>query len=96
MLRGEFNYFYPLDLRVSGKDLVPNHLSFMLYNHTAIFPPHLWPRSIRANGFLLLNGEKTLDAFAKSWGKKDKGPIGFQNHGSPLTYKNIFIKPLAD
>lgn len=45
---------------------------------------------------LLLNGEKTLDAFVKNWGKKDKGPIGFQNHGSPLTYKNIFIKPLAD
>ena len=57
-MRHEFNYFYPLDLRVSGKDLVPNHLSFMLYNHTAIFPPNLWPKSIRANGHLLLNGEK--------------------------------------
>ncbi len=45
---------------------------------------------------VLLNGEKTLDAFAKNWGKKEKGPIGFQNHGSSLTYKNIFIKPLAD
>ena len=34
-------YFYPLDLRVSGRDLVPNHLSFFLYNHTAIFPKEL-------------------------------------------------------
>jgi len=45
---------------------------------------------------VLLNGEKTLDAFAMTWGKRDKGPIGFQNHGSALSYKNIFIKPLAD
>ncbi len=29
---------YPFDLRVSGKDLIQNHLSFTLYNHTAIFP----------------------------------------------------------
>ena len=31
-------YWYPLDLRVSGKDLVPNHLTYFLYNHTAIWP----------------------------------------------------------
>ncbi len=27
-MRRQFSYFYPLDLRVSGKDLVPNHLTF--------------------------------------------------------------------
>ena len=32
-MRREFEYFYPLDLRVSGKDLIPNHLTFFLYNH---------------------------------------------------------------
>ena len=57
-MQSEFQYFYPLDLRVSGKDLVPNHLSFFLFNHTAIFPKQYWPRSIRANGHLLLNSEK--------------------------------------
>ena len=36
----EFEYWYPFDLRVSGKDLIQNHLTFALYNHTAIFPPH--------------------------------------------------------
>jgi leucyl-tRNA synthetase len=57
-LKGEFAYFYPLDLRVSGKDLVPNHLTFWMYNHTAIFKPEHWPRGVRANGHLLLNSEK--------------------------------------
>ena len=32
-MRAEFQYWYPLDLRVSGKDLVPNHLTFFIYNH---------------------------------------------------------------
>ena len=59
-LKREFEYWYPLDLRVSGKDLVPNHLTYMLYNHTAMWPdmPQYWPRSVRANGHLLLNNEK--------------------------------------
>ena len=58
VLRREFEYWYPLDMRVSGKDLIPNHLTFCLYIHAALFPKRLWPRSIRANGHLLLNGEK--------------------------------------
>lgn len=32
-MRRQFEYFYPLDLRCSGKDLIPNHLTFFLYNH---------------------------------------------------------------
>jgi putative heme-binding domain-containing protein len=43
---------------------------------------------------VLTNGEKTVDGFAKNWGTKANGPIGFQHHGTPLVFKNIFIKPL--
>jgi leucyl-tRNA synthetase len=57
-MRKEFRFFYPLDLRVSGKDLVPNHLTMSIYNHVALFPERFWPRSFRANGHLLLNSEK--------------------------------------
>ena len=59
-MRKEFQFWYPVDLRVSGKDLVPNHLTYFLYNHTAIWEdqPDMWPQGIRANGHLLLNGEK--------------------------------------
>lgn len=59
-MKNEFNYWYPVDLRISGKDLVPNHLTYYLYNHTAIWPeePENWPQGIRANGHLLLNSEK--------------------------------------
>ncbi|EPY50222.1 cytoplasmic leucine-tRNA ligase Lrs1 [Schizosaccharomyces cryophilus OY26] len=57
-LRREFQYFYPFDIRASGKDLIPNHLTFCLYTHTAIFDEKYWPKGIRANGHLLMNGEK--------------------------------------
>ncbi|KAL0223092.1 hypothetical protein P9112_002482 [Eukaryota sp. TZLM1-RC] len=57
-LRKEFSYFYPVDLRVSGKDLITNHLTMWLYNHTAIFEQEHHPTGVRANGFLVLNNEK--------------------------------------
>lgn len=60
ILKHEFNYWYPMDLRVSGKDLINNHLTFMLYNHIAIWKdePSKWPLGVRANGHLLLNSAK--------------------------------------
>lgn len=57
-MRRSFEYWYPLDMRSSGKDLIPNHLTFFLYIHLALFPREYWPRSVRSNGHLLLNGEK--------------------------------------
>lgn len=54
----EFEYWYPFDLRVSGKDLIQNHLTFCIYNHTAILPKHHWPRGFRCNGHIMLNSEK--------------------------------------
>jgi leucyl-tRNA synthetase len=57
-IRDEFTYFYPLDSRHSGRDLVPNHLTFFIFNHVAIFPRELWPRQIVVNGSVLMEGKK--------------------------------------
>ncbi|MCU7788620.1 leucine--tRNA ligase [Pyrobaculum sp. 3827-6] len=57
-IREEFEYWYPLDSRNSGKDLIPNHLTFFIFNHVAIFPREKWPRQIVANGWVLREGEK--------------------------------------
>ena len=37
-LRAEFQYWYPVDVRMSGKDLVQNHLTYFIYCHTAMWP----------------------------------------------------------
>ncbi|MGD2200058.1 MAG: leucine--tRNA ligase [Candidatus Bathyarchaeota archaeon] len=57
-VRDQFEYFYPLDARHSGRDLISNHLTFMIFNHDAIFPQEKWPRGIVVNGSVLMEGEK--------------------------------------
>jgi len=59
-MRSEFRYWYPMDLRVSAKDLIPNHLTMALYNHAAIWDdePDLWPRGYYTNGHVLVDAEK--------------------------------------
>jgi leucyl-tRNA synthetase len=57
-IRGDFAYFYPVDARHSGRDLVPNHLTFFVLNHVAIFPEENWPRQIVVNGSVLMDGKK--------------------------------------
>ena len=57
-MRHEFEYWYPMDLRVSGKDLIRNHLTMSLYNHAAIWKDNLDQRMVRnyfCNGDLMLN-----------------------------------------
>ncbi|TBR09180.1 MAG: leucine--tRNA ligase [Candidatus Nitrosotenuis sp.] len=57
-IRKEFLYFYPVDSRHSGRDLVPNHLTFFVLNHVAIFPEENWPQEIVVNGSVLMDGKK--------------------------------------
>jgi leucyl-tRNA synthetase len=49
-----------MDLRVSGKDLIGNHLTFALYNHAAIWEdsPDMWPRSYYTNGHVMIDNMK--------------------------------------
>jgi leucyl-tRNA synthetase len=57
-MRSEFLYWYPVDLRNSAKELVPNHLTFFLFHHVAMFPQELWPKAIGVNGMLMIEGSK--------------------------------------
>lgn len=57
-VREDFLYWYPVDLRNSGKDLVGNHLTFFIFHHVALFEERFWPRGIGVNGFMLLEGKE--------------------------------------
>jgi leucyl-tRNA synthetase len=66
----EFLYWYPVDLRNSGKDLVGNHLSFFILHHVAMFEQRFWPRAIGVNGFMLAEGRpmhKSQGNFVPLW-----------------------------
>ena len=56
-MRREFEYWYPVDLRCTGKDLLQNHVTFSIFHHAALFPgKHI--RRWSANGWVLLDGQK--------------------------------------
>lgn len=57
-MRLEYNFWCPMDLRVSGKDLTANHLIMCIYNHIAILPKGMWPKGFRINGHIAIDGEK--------------------------------------
>jgi len=57
-LRSEFTYFYPMDARHSGRDLISNHLTYMVFVHDGVWPREMWPRGIFVNGSVLMEGAK--------------------------------------
>jgi len=57
-IRQEFEYFYPVDSRHSAHELIPNHLTFFIFNHVALFERKHWPRAIVTNGHVLMKGQK--------------------------------------
>ncbi len=57
-LREEFLYWYPVDQRHTGRDLIQNHIPFYIYNHLAIFGEKYLPKRIVINGFVRVGGRK--------------------------------------
>ncbi|RHY87939.1 hypothetical protein DYB35_007506, partial [Aphanomyces astaci] len=82
-LQAEFEYWYPVDLRVSGKDLIRNHLTMCLYNHAEIWAndPAKWPRSFFTNGHVLVDAEK----MSKSKGNFLTLEYCFKEYGADAT-----------
>jgi len=77
-MRESFLYWYPLDSRHSGNDLIPNHLVFFVMNHIAIFPKEFWPKQIVTNGFVLNEGKK----MSKSLGNIIPLKVALEKYGA--------------
>ena len=77
-IKKEFTYFYPVDSRHSGRDLVQNHLSFFVLNHVAIFEKKLWPQEIVVNGSVMMDGAK----MSKSMGNIIPLRTAIKDHGA--------------
>jgi leucyl-tRNA synthetase len=56
-MRDEFLYWYPVDLRNSAKELIPNHLTFFAFHHAAMFEEKHWPRCFSVNGMIQIEGK---------------------------------------
>jgi len=70
-MRKEFKYWYPVDIRTSGKDLIGNHFIFYIFHHVAIFPEEFWPKGIIINGWALSEGKKMSKSLGNYISMKD-------------------------
>ena len=86
-VKKEFQYFYPVNARHSGRDLVPNHLTFFIFNHIAIFPKEYWPEEIVVNGSVLMDGKK----MSKSEGNIIPLRDAIKTHGADSIRLTILI-----
>ncbi|MFA4640374.1 leucine--tRNA ligase [Pyrococcus kukulkanii] len=89
-MKEEFEYWYPLDWRCSAKDLIPNHLTFFIFNHVAIFPEKHWPKGIAVNGFGTLEGQK----MSKSKGNVLNFIDAIEENGADVV--RLYIMSLAE
>ncbi len=59
-MKKEFDYWYGVDLRGSAKELVPNHLTYSIFHHVAMWTneKNKWPKAFTINGMQQLQGQK--------------------------------------
>ncbi|MGZ7107988.1 MAG: leucine--tRNA ligase [Methanobacterium sp.] len=89
-IKNEFNYWYPLNWRLSAKDLVGNHLSFHIFHHSAIFPRDKWPKGVVVFGMGLLEGHK----MSSSKGNVILLEDAIETHGADLV--RLFLMAAAE
>lgn len=99
-MKESFEYWYPMDLRCSGKDLIKNHLTMALYNHFFIWGQAKLPRGVFCNGWVLVNKEKmskqkgnffTLSEMCDKF-SADATRLGLANAGDTLEDANVELE----
>jgi leucyl-tRNA synthetase len=76
-IQEEFDYFYPLDLNLGGKEHKTVHFPVFLMNHVAILPEDKWPLGIFANWWVTGKGSK----ISKSKGGAEPIPEAMEKYG---------------
>ena len=57
-IREEFDYWYPLDINLGGKEHQTVHFPVFVMNHVAILPKDKWPKGIIAHWYITGKGGK--------------------------------------
>ncbi len=76
-IKDEFDYFYPLDLNLGGKEHKTVHFPVFIMNHVAILPEEKWPRGIFVNWWVTGKGTK----ISKSKGGAEPIPQAIEKYG---------------
>ncbi len=76
-IKEEFEYFYPLDINLGGKEHQTVHFPVFIMNHVAILPEGKWPLGIFVNWWVIGKGSK----ISKSKGGAEPIPAAIEKYG---------------
>src|SRR3989344_569322 len=76
-IKEEFDYFYPLDINLGGKEHKTVHFPVFLMSHVAIMPEEKWPQGIFVNWWVTGSGSK----ISKSKGGAEPIPAAIEKYG---------------
>lgn len=76
-VKQEFDYYYPLDINLGGKEHKTVHFPVFLMNHVGILPKDKWPKGIFINNWVVGKGTK----ISKSKGGAVPIPDAVENYG---------------
>lgn len=76
-IKEEFDYFYPLDINLGGKEHQTVHFPVFLMNHVGILPEDKWPQGIFVNWWVIGKGSK----ISKSKGGAQPIPEAIEKYG---------------
>ncbi len=77
-IKKEFDYFYPLNINLGGKEHKTVHFPVYLMNHVAVLPKDKWPQGIFVNWWVTSKGS---DKISKSKGGAEPIPDAIEKYG---------------
>ncbi len=93
-IRSDFEYWYPLDINLGGKEHMTVHFPVFLMNHVAILDKKDWPRGILVHWYLTMKGGK----ISKSKGGAEPIPDAAERFGidAMRLYYSHIASPFVD
>ena len=76
-IKAEFDYFYPLDINLGGKEHQTVHFPVFIMNHVGILKKEDWPKGIFINHWVIGKGSK----ISKSKGGAEPIPQAMEKYG---------------
>ncbi|MCD6108490.1 MAG: leucine--tRNA ligase [Thermoplasmata archaeon] len=77
-IKREFDYWYPVDINLGGKEHKTVHFPVFIMNHVAIMPKDKWPRGIFVNWWVTQKGREKI---SKSKGGAEPIPKAATTYG---------------
>lgn len=88
-VRKEFEYWYPVDINLGGKEHQTVHFPVYIMNHVALLPPNAWPKGIFVNYWIIGKGGKISKSKGGANASPSEAAKRFSVDGLRLYYSHV-------